>query len=159
MLCFGRLTWLGRYKEISFSFSFQCHAHLLISHQQVELSEKGPLREHIYTFSSVVLLLFCVQVAPLHTLTTDFIWHAVVGATSQLQIKTLRTVMCLGQLLTSVEMLQTYSNSLKTVESEHGAAAEKRGRKHPGIVMGRDWTQLQDTPGTLSGKAGSKCRK
>lgn len=67
-------------------------------------------------------------------------------------MKTLRTVMCVGQLLTSVEMLQTYSNTLKTVESEHGAAAEKRGREHPGIVTGPDWTQLQDTPGTLSGK-------
>lgn len=74
-------------------------------------------------------------------------------------MKTLRTVMCVGQLLTSVEMLQTYSNTLKTVESEHEAAAEKRGREHPGIVMGPDWTQLQDTPGTLSGKAGRKCRK
>lgn len=74
-------------------------------------------------------------------------------------MKTLRTVMCVGQLLTSVEMLQTYSNTLKTVESEHGAAAEKRGREHPGIVTGPDWTQLQDTPGTLSGKAGRKCRK
>ena len=54
--------------------------------------------------------------------------------------------MRVGQLLTSVAMLQTHSNTLKTGESEHREGKKRREGEHPGIVTCWVWTQLQDTP-------------